>query len=822
MGPTTVKNTSFNHKFFFAKEHLVLLLLTFICWFSLPDGIYLGGDWGLLATKNQVDSFFHPWTWSTRNFGIPNLIDMLAGPFQSLIYLITKLGLPLRYLAKGLIVVTFYFANYFLYRLFYYWNLSFSSSIVAGLVYVTSPVVFNYTAMGWQFALLAMAIMPFALEMFCKAVLRDDFKYLLIVTIAWTVAALQSQSVVWFMLLFVCFIPLLVKSYITLKTFLFKILTVLFAFVGLNAFWWCALILFKDENIVNSSIILSEVSVGADSPFTAINALRLWGSLFNYQYESAAAISGLYYSWLIPIMAIIALLVSKRRYRKIIISVSLLAFVMPTVYLFLKEHRAVLAMIPGAGLIRQLSRFTVLTAFSYAVIIGILFDNLVKSRLTYKKILITIMLLLLTITTIPWISGELTNTTASMKPGPDFRLRAKEFPSDYYKLEEFLLDIKLHTHALYLPYGMSLSFKDDLKFHGMFKEGIDIFAMYSPIPGIFMPTDRPSPISDYVKLIQNSDNVVNATQLAPINYFILRKNLFPYQFKKMFDHPNLFFPEKFFDCIWQSKNILVFARKNILPLIYSPNYRLLEDGDLQILEHSSKLDAQKSPAIVFTKQNLNKIEVINKLNGTVNLPSNIEFNRINPTKYKLRLTDVKGFIPLVFGESYSQGWRLYPSTTEGIEESSLDKVQIMKKNGNEKSPGIAEASLLEIDDYLRKGWISNIGDKFISKQILGVIQNNNLTSHFMETLFLKALPEASHFKVNGYTNGWLIDIEKICENPTEHVCFKNKNGLYNITLVMEFWPQQAFYFGILISILTLFFLILIYFLAKKRRLRSLI
>ncbi len=58
-----------------------------------------------------------------------------------------------------------------------------------------------------------------------------------------------------------------------------------------------------------------------------------------------------------------------------------------------------------------------------------------------------------------------------------------------------------------------------------------------------------------------------------------------------------------------------------------------------------------------------------------------------------------------------------------------------------------------------------------------------------------------HFELNGFLNGWYIDINEHC--TTKSLCTKNADGSYDIELVLKFFPQRWFYLGLLISVTTL-------------------
>jgi hypothetical protein len=95
----------------------------------------------------------------------------------------------------------------------------------------------------------------------------------------------------------------------------------------------------------------------------------------------------------------------------------------------------------------------------------------------------------------------------------------------------------------------------------------------------------------------------------------------------------------------------------------------------------------------------------------------------------------------------------------------------------------------------------------------------NLTIHSARSTFLLNLKEAfhpgwqlrfrgaagtkvtPHLTVSNYSNGWYIDINKLCRQ--QHLCQQNPDGSYNLELVAEFTPQRWFNVGLAISGATL-------------------
>jgi hypothetical protein len=160
----------------------------------------------------------------------------------------------------------------------------------------------------------------------------------------------------------------------------------------------------------------------------------------------------------------------------------------------------------------------------------------------------------------------------------------------------------------------------------------------------------------------------------------------------------------------------------------------------------------------------------------------IEFKKINPTKYRIRVHNATEDFPLIFSESYHDGWKAYVVNS--------------------------------------KSKIQNSKIEFISKVIKGTTQNNNLPDGgFYETWGKVHIPDDYHWVANGYANSWWISLDGIKKNGGY---VQNHDGSIDFELVLEFWPQRLFYVGLFISGLTLLGCIgyLGYDFAKKRSVKG--
>ena len=143
-----------------------------------------------------------------------------------------------------------------------------------------------------------------------------------------------------------------------------------------------------------------------------------------------------------------------------------------------------------------------------------------------------------------------------------------------------------------------------------------------------------------------------------------------------------------------------------------------------------------------------------------NRKTSIVYKKINPTKYRILINNITNTSNLVFSDSFSNRWKIYLNNNQNI----------------------------NID-----------GSKYISENYKGTIQNDNLNDGLpWETWQSKpVVNEDNHSMVNGFANKWSIDIKKICSN--NNACIMNKDGSYNISIILEYDTQKYYFIGLLVS-----------------------
>lgn len=263
-----------------------------------------------------------------------------------------------------------------------------------------------------------------------------------------------------------------------------------------------------------------------------------------------------------------------------------------------------------------------------------------------------------------------------------------------------------------------------------------------------------------------------------------------------------------------------------LPHIYTPINIIITNQSIEALSSIvSTHDYEIRSAIYFENlnQNVNKIEQLKNIQNKINRTPVLEIKKINPTKYRVVIHNARESFPLVFSESYHNGWVAYPVKSEEINKKTkisfniLDNYKIL--DGNEENQATKE----EIINFINNEWITSLGDikekqiqhkkwennmekqdyveyyniDFISKNFHDTIQNDNLDNgRFYDTWLKDPIENNNHLIANGYANSWIIEPEKICK---ENKCIKNPDGSYDFELVIEFWPQRLLYIGIIVT-----------------------
>jgi hypothetical protein len=191
----------------------------------------------------------------------------------------------------------------------------------------------------------------------------------------------------------------------------------------------------------------------------------------------------------------------------------------------------------------------------------------------------------------------------------------------------------------------------------------------------------------------------------------------------------------------------------------------------------------------------------------------IEFIKINPTKYRLRIHRAQNSFPLLFNQIYHNKWRVYLKSWEPESGSIKEQKEKLEKTSspfdiptairNNKLPlgeiwetwfpGRLELVCPEDKDNKKNSEIDCFAE---DPQFWNV--GSSLNSQIVRW------PEVFHWNMNGYANSWWLGLDLLKKLPAVQ---GQKAGFYNLhpdgsvdfEVVIEFWPQRLFYLGIIIS-----------------------
>ncbi len=165
---------------------------------------------------------------------------------------------------------------------------------------------------------------------------------------------------------------------------------------------------------------------------------------------------------------------------------------------------------------------------------------------------------------------------------------------------------------------------------------------------------------------------------------------------------------------------------------------------------SSRIDYYEKGKLGFSIYTLNK-KCLQSSSITLNSSSkNVEYSMVSPVEYKVKLTNIKGGEVLALLNNFSNDWNLY-----------LD--------GN--PPGKYENK----NEYTVSSFLENFKE-------IKLLKDKNYNNNY-------------HLMVNGYANGWNLNINELKKLGEIK---KNSDGTYTLYLILFYKTQLYFYIGIII------------------------
>jgi hypothetical protein len=628
---------------------------------------------------------------------------------------------------------------------------------MAGVLYIASPVFFDYTAIGWGYVLLAFSFVPWLLRLFTRSVEQGGMAAPLGAAVLFVVGfSLASQCIVWYPIALSIAAMFVLRSRTDLRRAVQTGAICVAAVVIVNLPWVLPLIRYGDP-LLSSAAVNTDVPLGQH--LSVLNIFRGWGALYNWPYETAYPDALLLLTFLPPLVALSALLARRDRITKML---ACLAVVPMVSYLL---PRAIYAL-PFTAVVRDVSRFILFQALGSSLLIAVGLDWLLQrrgalsasvSRWPLRASLAGLLAVALFVGAYPVWTGELTGTS---KQQQDIRLRALVLPREYEAVERELAASPGTGKAVYFPTGLFVNMPADSRFNGPYREFVDSYAMYSPRPGgIFVGDRRAGEYRTVASFVGGIDFIAGESppseSLAAfgIRWVVVRRDLEGQTYgtdallRRLDSDPQL--------VKRRDSAVVLFENRLAHPLVYASTSPVSYDvaaADGLPTAFPSGFSERRQVAFfrgsAYTSSATGVRDVRDAANTSRPL---VTFRRVNPTRVDIRVDNVSAPFFLVLSETFDPRWHL---------ETPRSDVRLPRAMGGDRD------DVSSTNDFV---W----SDAALSPPPL--------------------LPRSSHFVGNGYANAWLV---------------KPAPGQSTMTLQAKFAPQSLAYVGFGLAGTTLFLLAL--------------
>lgn len=184
------------------------------------------------------------------------------------------------------------------------------------------------------------------------------------------------------------------------------------------------------------------------------------------------------------------------------------------------------------------------------------------------------------------------------------------------------------------------------------------------------------------------------------------------------------------------------SEEMVRPLVYSVN-EIKEVDDFNALAENVSKEHSLFVGYILPSDN-----VVETKSGSFGVVPSIQFLQVNPTRYKIKITEIKNDFVLVLNQRFHRGWEVHRSD-----------------NVNFPCPAEIQHNsflVVECSDQVQFGFLQSISQVFSSPEPF------------------------QHFRINGFSNAWYIP----------------STGQQELDIVIDFGVQKYFNIGVLLSILT--------------------
>ena len=699
------------------KALLVILVMGLIPLIWFKNGLLIvGGDFSIpLDPIGTLKSLLHSW-YPFLFSGEPNPMVYSISPWFGFWALFKALGLSLLTVNKLWFIFVYMLTGlsmYYLVSVVFEKEKHEVITLVASIFYMFNVYIMVVTpSMATP---ILYAGLPLILGLYIKGLSEEksSTKYAVLIGLASLLITSATGNppiyAVGGIMLFSCLVYHLAtggKKRIT-RSLVFTLKTAVI-FLLINLWWICPYI--KDVLISQYSSVKEAhyyIITPGGSPF--YETFRLFGSWAFYAGSGGAAYFPFahYYktpffialTFVIPILAFSAVLFrSKNKYILYFLSMAVIGIFLAhgahgssgSIYNFFFSH------IPGFWIFREpFAKFTAITAVCFAILIGFSTDSIyrllisksVKERYNLlAKFFVLCVIAVILICAWPILTGDLIFSQRGWMKSyhvavPDYWFKAGEWFNNQKEDFKILVFPRNHTYFYCgFPYQWGYG-TADITPYLIHQPLIEERAGFGYMPG-FSPVSQEL-ISSIFKSFQISprsvsDDMKAVLSLINVRYILQRNDVdltgvpddekflySPEHIKSILDAQEGIHLEKTFGEL----DIYKINDEYFLPHIYATRKKILISGgiDEMIKEIAANDFTPGESALFLSKQaNPTQWKFVQENNITVNdaRSPNITFQKLNPTKYQIKVTNATDPFFLVFSESYHPQWKAYVSTTK--------------------------------------------------------------------------------------------------------------------------------------------------------------
>lgn len=611
-------------------------------------------------------------------------------PERFFFVLLSSIGISFEISEKMYLVILFLFPGlsmyFFIKELLIEKQFKFIAGFFGGFLYVYN----QYSLIEWNNPVpmfqWAYGTTPLLLLFFVKGLNGPDFLkssiiFAIITLLNVGVGVNMASVIVQFFLIYLYgfwFLITTKNKQTTRKAFKFILASLIICFI-LNIWWLLPQlygVFFNDmtpssfELVDNYNTILLQLNSKTSSLLNVFTLKSFYGwydSFDGIPYYSFASTynstpSLILISYLLPFFAFCSLIIAK--HDKNIIYFSFIALIgiffvkgihtpFGEVFLWLFNN------IPLFTLFRQpYDKFGMLVTLGYAITggttMGVVYSKLKSLTKKYKGISLIILIIFFTIFLVylwPWFTGDMFNSHAQIS-----------IPEYYFEANQWLENENGDFRILYLPFMVG-----DVSANNWGFRGYTLFYHFKnkPIISSEWGVSESSTFinASYERLESNlTDDFYKLIRLLNVKWIIL-DNSIDWQYYGQTNPSNLGRSLKNKSNIQFSHSIgkLDFYKIDddlFLEHIYGTNQVIFTDDINYMLNYLSEKPFDKQAVFVFENQFEESVIKLCLQNNTKPYKPKIEFEKINPTKYKIHIKSEKPFV-LVFSETYNDRWLAY-------------------------------------------------------------------------------------------------------------------------------------------------------------------